>query len=228
MLVNTGGIANVSSVGPGTEHAAGDTGPGNGLIDLVCRDRLAERFDVDGRLASTGRIRTSLLAALLSDPYFALPLPKSTGREYFSRAWLETRARTAGIDLGSCSTEDLLATITELTAVSIAETVGALPPAPVHVTGGGAKNRTLMARLSAHLPERELRTGPIGGVDPDAKEAFLMALIGYLSAHGLPASLPHTTGATSSAVLGSLTPPTSFSFASRATMPRRLTVEVLS
>ncbi len=216
--INIGGIANATmcipqTVGTRKEPAlrAGDTGPGNGLIDAAAAERTGTACDTDGALAAAGQVHAPLLAALLSDPYFALPFPKSTGREYFSPAWLAARAGGAHVDLGSLCTEDLLATLTELTVRALADTLtreaGHEPQARLHVTGGGAHNPTLMARIKSLLPACTVETGPVGGLDPDIKEAFLMALIGYFSAHGLPGALPDATGAHSPAVLGQLTPP---------------------
>lgn len=229
VLVNIGGIANFSAVGPVSAPRAGDTGPGNALMDAVCQARTGDPFDADGRRAASGSVIPELLHAMLQDPYFSLPFPKSTGREYFSPAWLEQVALGTDITLTESCTNDVLATLAELSAVSIAEAVAPEDPkAPIHLTGGGARNRFLVERIRHHLAGRDVRTGPVHNVDPDSKEAFLMALIGYLSVHGLPSSIPSTTGAHSRAVLGSLTPPTAFAHASRAVLPRRLTVEVSS
>lgn len=226
ILVNIGGIANLTVLMPEADPLACDTGPGNGLIDLVAAERTDLPYDPDGRGAASGSVIPALLEECARDPYFALPMPKSTGREYFSMTWLQNIAKSAGVTIAACATNDVLATLTELSARTIADAVGNLNiNAPLHVTGGGARNLQLMARLRTHLPHIDIRTGPIGGIDPDAKEAFLMALIGYLSIHGIPASLPSTTGARESALLGSLTPPITFANLPRVENPRRLTVE---
>lgn len=216
--VNIGGIANATMCFPATvgtagipKLRAGDTGPGNGLIDAVAAERTGTACDTDGALAKAGNVHEQLLQALLADPYFALPFPKSTGREYFSPTWLAARAREAHVDLAALSTEDVLATLTELTARALADALTreaqAEPQMRLHITGGGAHNPTLMTRIAKLLPACTVETGPLGGLDPDIKEAFLMALIGYFSAHGLPGALTDATGAYSPAVLGQLTPP---------------------
>lgn len=254
-FVNIGGIANLTVVpacstaegthalteaphpatGPtsvplplGAGIIAGDTGPGNALIDAAVFTRTGHVVDEGGALAASGKIHGPLLEALLADPYFTLGFPKSTGREHFGPALLQETARQIGLELDDLPTPDLLATLTELTARSIALAIQDAAPehTPIHLTGGGAKNTHLVSRLTTLLHPREVRTGPVGGIDPDTKEAVLMALIGYLSASGLSAALPSATGARVPALLGSLTPATGLAARQTpTTLPRHLTVE---
>lgn len=228
-FVNIGGIANLTAVSAlGAGIIAGDTGPGNALIDAAALARTGHPVDEGGALAASGQIHGPLLTALLADPYFARGFPKSTGRERFGPALVDEAARRIDLVLDDLPAPDLLATLTELTARSIARAIQDAAPghAEVHLTGGGAKNTHLVSRLTALLHPRAVRTGRIGGVDPDAKEAVLMALIGYLSASGLPAALPSATGAHTPALLGSLTPATGLAARQTpTTLPHHLTVE---
>jgi anhydro-N-acetylmuramic acid kinase len=215
-LQNIGGIANLTFV-PATEGAppgppsalAFDTGPGNCLIDeavLVLSDG-ARRYDEGGAWARRGAPDEMLLTAWLGDPYFALPPPKSTGREYFSRDYarrLVAEARASGL-----RDADTVATITAFTARSIALACRRLLPAPpdeLLVSGGGAHNQQLMAMLAAELPEVAVRRFDELGLRGDAKEAVGFALLGYHTLHGWPGNLPGATGAAHAAPLGSLTP----------------------
>ena len=230
--LNIGGIANVTLVGEVEAPVTGwDTGPGNCLIDLTARQLTDEPFDRDGALGAAGTVDQAALRALLDDPYFAAKAPKSTGRELFDATYGPRKLASVRPDLTG---PDLVATLTELTAVTIAEgllTVAQSIPADrrnggdaaaepqrevrrVVVSGGGAHNPTLLARLRAYLPDGcELLTADQLGMPIDAKEAYLFALLGFLSAHGV-AGTPkgvqrrRSTGARRAAVLGSLTPPT--------------------
>lgn len=198
--LNLGGIANVTVVGTGT-ICCGDIGPANCLLDAVARRDLGQPCDENGRVAASGAVCDDALAALLTEPYLARPLPKSTGRELFHEDWLDARLPHA------LSTADLLATLTEFTAITIAETLAAGPPVQrLVVSGGGTRNPYLMDRIAASVgvpvvPSDEL------GLPSQAKEAVLFALLGWLSAHGLPGVAPGASGASHPTVLGSLTPP---------------------
>jgi anhydro-N-acetylmuramic acid kinase len=186
-----------------------DTGPGNCLIDEVVWALSGGRlsFDDGGAWARAGAPDEALLAAWLEEPYFALEPPKSTGRERFSRAYaarLLAEARECG--LGDA---DIVATVTALTARSIARAYERfLPAAPdeVLVSGGGARNQALMAMLAAALPGARVRPFDALGLPGDAKEAVGFALLGYYTLHGWPGNLPRCTGAARPVVLGSLTP----------------------
>ena len=230
--LNIGGIANVTLVGEVEAPVTGwDTGPGNCLIDLAAHELTGEPFDRDGALGAAGTVDQAALRALLDDPYFAARAPKSTGRELFDATYVPRKLASVRPDLTG---PDLVATLTELTAVTIAEgllSVAQAVPADrrpggdataepqrevrrVVVSGGGAHNPTLLARLRAYLPVGcELLTADQLGMPIDAKEAYLFALLGFLSAHGVAgtakgAQRRRSTGARRAAVLGSLTPPT--------------------
>lgn len=199
--LNLGGIANVTLVGPDRSPVCGDTGPANCLLDSAAYDA-GLRADVDGRLALAGRVDQDALVTLLADPYYARTLPKSTGREYFHPRYVSDL-------LGDRAPRgpDLFATLVELSARTVADALAAQPPVRrVVVSGGGVHNPALMARLSALLPAPVVTSDTLG-LPADAKEGYLFALLGYLSAHGLPGTVPGVTGATRATVLGSLTPP---------------------
>ncbi len=190
--LNLGGIANVTVVAPGRPVVGYDVGPANALLDAVAQRYLGEPYDRDGRVAATGRVRPELLDRLLADPYFALPPPKSTGKERFHLGYLP-----AGSGLPP---EDLLATLVELTARTVTDALRRHGVTEVYASGGGVRNRTLMARLGGPRTTADL------GVPPAAKEAYAFALLGWLSWHGLPGALPSVTGASRAAVLGRWTP----------------------
>ncbi|MDN4613710.1 anhydro-N-acetylmuramic acid kinase [Leifsonia sp. F6_8S_P_1B] len=206
--VNLGGIANVQVVAPGGTAVAFDSGPANGLIDaVVARATGGERTqDTDGRLAHAGRVREALLGALLTHPYFSAAPPKSTGRETFDLAVVDRALAASGL---RPSTEDLIATLTALTARTVADAVLAVGPAPAMLiaSGGGVHNPALMRALEAALAPHDTSvvTSDALGVPADHKESLLFALVGWLSWHGVPAELPGTP-AGRARVLGRLTP----------------------
>jgi anhydro-N-acetylmuramic acid kinase len=213
-LQNIGGIGNVTRVPPrGSAEPvfAFDTGPGNALIDAVVELATDGRaaFDRDGRLAARGEVDEALLAELLRHPYFAAQPPKSTGREEFGRPFV-ARLVEAVRPEGDRDWLDLAATLTELTARSIAEAYRRwLLPRGVDeavITGGGARNPTLVARIRALLDPLPVLDGAALGIDADAKEAVAFALLAWAHLRGIPANEPGATGAAGPRVLGSYTP----------------------
>jgi anhydro-N-acetylmuramic acid kinase len=213
-LQNIGGIANVTRVPPRGEAGgvfAFDTGPGNALMDaaveLATDGRLG--YDRDGVLARRGVVDEALLAELLRHPYFAAPPPKSTGREEFGRPFV-ARLVEAVRPEGDQDWMDLVATLTELTARSIAQAYQRwLLPRGLDeavVTGGGARNPALMERLRQLLAPLPLLDAAGLGIEPDAKEAMAFALLAWAHLRGIPANVPEATGARGPRVLGSFTP----------------------
>lgn len=200
--LNLGGIANVTIVGTPAGPVTGDTGPANCLLDAAA-NTLGLARDDDGGLAAAGRVDDAALARLLNDPYYARPLPKSTGRERFHAGYvvelLGEHAPTG---------PDLFATLAELTARTVADVIGAHDVRRLVVSGGGVDNPTLMARVRALTGLAPLRSDDLG-LPAAAKEAYLMTLIGWLSWHGLPGvalgPAGPVTGARHAAVLGSFT-----------------------
>ncbi len=200
--LNLGGIANLTVVGPGHVRAW-DTGPASCLLDLAAHQVTggAQRYDTGGLLADAGTVRSDLLDRLLATPYLALPPPKSTGREMFSQAFLDDALR----GLPPPSGPDLLATLTELTARSVAAAVPGEVDEVV-ASGGGVRNPALMAALARALGGRTLSTSAAHGIEPDAKEVVMWALLGFLTWHGLAGTVPGGTGASGPRVLGRITP----------------------
>jgi len=217
VAVNIGGIANATVVrGPGDPVVAWDTGPGNCLLDAAVRDLTGEPYDRDGALAAAGTVDPAALDRLLAEPYYRGPVPRSSGRELFDAGYV---ARTLGGDAPTGA--DLAATLVELTARTIADQLAEYRPDRVLVSGGGAHHPVLARRLAALLPG--VATSDAAGLPVDAKEAYLFALLGFLSVAGLPGTATgpggrRTTGARRPAVLGSLTPPTPHPL-TRTTMP---------
>lgn len=213
-LQNIGGIGNVSWIPPrgSTEPvAAFDTGPGNALIDAAVEMATAGKssFDRDGELAAKGHVDEKLVTELLAHPYFSQAPPKSTGREEFGRPFVR-RLVEATQPEGDQDWLDLIATLTELTARSIAEAYErwVIPRgvAEVVLTGGGARNPTLVSRIRALLDPLPVSDGASLGIDPEFKEALAFAILGWAHLHGIPANLPSATGAAGPRVLGSFTP----------------------
>lgn len=216
VILNIGGIANVTYLpadAAATDVMAYDTGPGNLLIDAFAR-RISggtETCDRNGTRAARGRIDRDWLATLLADPFFRAPPPKTTGRERYGpvqgrQLWQTAEDRRLAPD-------DRLATVTALTAHSIAHSMQThLPALPdrVMVGGGGAHNRTLMQMLQSVLdpiPVLPLSTRTIGG---DAREAVAFAVLGHETLHGRPGNLPGCTGARQATVLGQIAPGRNF------------------
>ncbi len=178
-----------------------DLGPANALIDAAAWHACGQPYDHDGRLAASGRVDPDLLAALLAEPFYALPPPKTTGKELFHLPYLEsflTNRRLEG--------DDIVATVTALTAEVVAAEVKRHTIDTVVASGGGCANPTLMAMLRANLDGVTLVTSDAIGCPPEAKEAIAFALLGYYTAHGLPATIPSCTGARAPRILGSITP----------------------
>lgn len=207
--LNIGGIANLTALPAGISNndvVAYDTGPGNMLIDAFVQQRTngIARYDEGGSFASAGRADDAALAAMLGDPYFALPAPKSTGRERFGAQFLTEHAS----HLDALSLEDGCATLAELTAATIADAIARerLDRARVLVGGGGAKNAALMARLQARLPETSVERVDVLGIPADAKEAVAFAILGYETLRERAANVPRATGASRSVALGAIAP----------------------
>ncbi|MFJ3925255.1 anhydro-N-acetylmuramic acid kinase [Streptomyces sp. NPDC090022] len=203
--LNIGGIANVTVLRPTGAAVAFDTGPGNALMDAAVHELTGGRLDhdADGVLAGAGRVHEPLLERLLAEPYYGLPVPRTTGKELFHRGYLHT----ALTDFPGLAPSDLVATLTRLTARTVADALRPLGPTEVIASGGGTRNPVLMAMLRAELPgTTALLTSDALGLPGAAKEAYAFAVLGHLSLHGLPGTAPECTGARGARILGSLTP----------------------
>jgi anhydro-N-acetylmuramic acid kinase len=201
VALNLGGIANLTVAPADSGPLAFDTGPANALIDAAVRDWTGGQrsYDADGALAAAGQVDHLLLEQLLAEPYYAQPAPKTTGKELFHAGYL--RART-----GQTRGPDLIATLTALTARTVADAVRSVGGTEVIASGGGVRNPVLMSMLGAALGDIVVRRSGELGLPPDAKEAYAFAVLGFLTAHGLPGTVPSCTGARHPSVLGSITP----------------------
>lgn len=206
VLLNLGGIANLTVLPAGEAPAlAFDTGPANIVADALALRLTGWPVDLDGALALAGTPDEALLGRLLADPFFALAPPKSTGREHFGAAYVERLVAE-----GPARAEDLLATAVALTARAVADAVRRFArPAPSRViaSGGGVRNPALVRMLADALAPVPLETTASYGLDPDAKEAVLFALLAHEWAGGIRTGLPAVTGASRPAFQGSLTLP---------------------
>ena len=201
VVLNLGGIANITVLDAHGDVLGFDTGPANGLLDAWCLRHRGEAFDRDGAFAASGTVDTPLLEALLADPYFALAPPKSTGREHFHLSWLATHPHLANL-----SPADVQATLLELTARSVSEAITQQTPpsADVLVCGGGTHNHRLMQRLAELLAPRVVSSTAAHGIDPDFLEATAFAWLARQRLLGLPGNLPAVTGARGARVLGAI------------------------
>jgi anhydro-N-acetylmuramic acid kinase len=206
-IVNIGGISNITWLRPGQAVLGYDCGPGNTLMDAWIREQRGLPFDAAGLWATQGHPDPDLLERLRSDPFFALPAPKTTGPEYFSRSWL-------AVHLGAQATAgreaDVQATLTEFTAGIIADAVllgrPAAQPCEVLVCGGGVRNDELMRRLRARLKDIPVaETGSLG-LPADQVEAAAFAWLARQTLHARAGNLPEVTGAAGPRILGCIIP----------------------
>jgi anhydro-N-acetylmuramic acid kinase len=205
VVVNIGGIANVTLLpNAAAESVRGfDTGPGNGLMNEWAELQIGQPFDRDGIWAASGTVDETLLEQWLREPYFALPPPKSTGRDQFHLAWARRYAEIEGRD-----TAIVQSTLCELTAATIANEVLSHAPGTrrLLVCGGGTRNPELMRRLGARLPGILIETTDQHGLASEWIEASAFAWLAARSLAGLPGNIPAVTGASQAAVLGGIYP----------------------
>jgi anhydro-N-acetylmuramic acid kinase len=209
-LLNLGGIANVTVVGEQIEEVfAFDTGPANMPLDESVRILTGgrEHFDRDGRTAAKGRVDENLLQKLLSHPYLKLPPPKTTGREAFGADFVLPLLRAKGGKTGV----DVLATLTAFTAHAVKQAFldfvePRARPTEIVVSGGGVHNLTLMGHLKRLFAKEKVMSLADAGIDPDAKEALIFAVLANETVHGIPNNVPGATGARWPTVLGKVTP----------------------
>lgn len=202
IICNIGGIANLTCLAVNGPVSGFDSGPGNVLMDAWISRHKQTRFDRDGAWAATGSVIAPLLATWLANPYFGLAPPKSTGRETFSPQLL---ART---ELDGYAPVDVQATLSMLTAASIADAAlrwGGHAQA-MYICGGGAHNAHLLSQIRSRLPQMEVATTAMLGIDPDWVEALGFAWLAYRTVCGLPGNIPAVTGAHGERVLGAMYP----------------------
>ncbi|MBA3928054.1 MAG: anhydro-N-acetylmuramic acid kinase [Xanthomonas sp.] len=201
--LNLGGIANFTLLPIKGGVRGFDTGPANALMDAWCERHSGQPYDAGGAFAASGNVDAPLLARLLAEPWFALPPPKSTGREQFHLDWLQARLGDAVV-----APADLQATLLELTARTVADALQMTQPDTrrVLVCGGGVRNPVLMARLAAYLPQAVVESTAAHGLDPDYVEAMGFAWLARETLAGRPGNLPAVTGAAGPRILGVVYP----------------------
>lgn len=197
VVANIGGIANVTLLPSDGEICGFDTGPGNGLLDMWIQKHLQKNYDKNGEWAAQGKVNQKLLEAMMSDSYFKLSAPKSTGREYFNLEWLEK------FSVDSISSVDVQATLVELTAKTL---VDALPHSTkeLFICGGGAHNDFLMSRIHANAKNISVDSTEKLGVHPDWVEAMAFAWLAKQTLEGKPGNIPKVTGARNATILGAI------------------------
>ncbi|OQP74168.1 anhydro-N-acetylmuramic acid kinase [Xanthomonas phaseoli pv. syngonii LMG 9055] len=202
-VLNLGGIGNLTLIPRDGAVLGFDTGPANALLDSWCQRHHGTPFDAEGAFAASGRVDAALLQALLADPWFALPPPKSTGREQFHLDWAVQAMGSARLEAA-----DVQATLLELTAASVADALLRLQPTTrrVLVCGGGVRNPVLLARLAARLPGMVVESSARYGLDPDYLEAMGFAWLAAELLAGRAANLPSVTGAAGPRLLGAIYP----------------------
>ena len=200
--LNLGGIANFTLLPANGAVRGFDTGPANGLMDAWCLRHSGQAYDTGGGFAAQGRIDEALLARLLDEPWFALPPPKSTGRDQFHLAWMESKLR------GDEAPADVQATLLALSVRTIADALRAAQPHTQRVIacGGGVHNPLLMAALAAAMPGSVVESSAMHGLDPDFVEAMAFAWLARETLAGRPGNLPAVTGAAGPRVLGAIYP----------------------
>jgi anhydro-N-acetylmuramic acid kinase len=198
VILNLGGIANITILARGKEVSGFDTGPANRLLDAWISRHRGKAFDEHGGWASTGRTDATLLNRLLAEPYLALPPPKSTGRELFNMPWLLEK-----LGPEERRPEDVQATLLEYTAATVADAVRRhAPGASLYACGGGAHNSALLAELARRLSPARVATTAALGLDPDYVEAIAFAWFAHRTLAGLPSNAPSVTGARGARILG--------------------------
>lgn len=214
VLQNIGGIGNLTAIpsgAPPDQLLAFDTGPGNMVIDALMARLFEKRYDRDGRVAARGRVIESVVQTSLRDPYFRKNPPKSAGREQFGAAYAAAFMRACNKAGGNA--QDAVATATALTAESIAlafsrfvQSLVAKSPVDFILSGGGARNRTLVNMLRQRLEPRGCKVMPTDatGIPSQAKEAIAFALLAWQTWHRLPGNVPAATGASRPVILGEI------------------------
>lgn len=203
LVLNIGGISNLSVLGANGSVLGFDCGPGNALMDHWCQQHTGQPFDKDGAWAATGQVLPDLLAALLQEPYLHKP-PKSTGRDLFNPAWLATHLQP----FAQTAAADVQATLTEFTASASAICANSYPnnSKTLAVCGGGALNGQLMLRLQAACPSLQVVATDALGLPALQVEAAAFAWLARQALQGAPGNLPSVTGAAGTRVLGAVYP----------------------
>lgn len=206
LVLNLGGIANLSVLRGAQDVLGFDCGPGNALMDLWCRQHRGEPFDRDGAWAASGRVLPAVMKSMLTEPFFALAPPKSTGRDLFHAEWLRTHLTVHP----PAAPADVMATISELTARTSSDAASpfAATARELLVCGGGVHNGHLMRRIGTMLPQLQVSSTATRGAAPDQIEALAFAWLARAHVLRRPGNLPSVTGAYAPRVLGAMHPAT--------------------
>ena len=204
VIVNIGGIANLTDLPTDGKIIGFDCGPGNMLLDTWCATHSEHAFDDNGAWAASGKVIPELLSTLLQSPYFQQHPPKSTGRDLFNRAWLQPFLRV------EYASQDVQATLMQLTVQSISQAIKdyCVGAQEIFVCGGGARNGALMNALSRAFAENTLPVAPTDtlGVAAEQVEALAFAWLARQTLHGKSGNLPAVTGAHHPCILGAIYP----------------------
>ena len=214
VVLNIGGISNISVLDPESEIIGYDVSVGNALMDSWIEKHLGKRYDKNAEWAKTGEVISELLAEMLNEPFLQLPPPKSTGRELFNLAWLEKQfanltAKSPASSVANFKLEDIQYTLAEFTAQSITRELSQWKNEPnkvLLVCGGGARNPLLMERFNVLLPDWHVGTTNDYGVDVDYVEAAAFAWLAFQRMENLPSNMPSVTGASQAVSLGAIFP----------------------
>ena len=208
VALNLGGIANITALPAASESILGfDTGPANALMDAWVQHAFREPFDQSGTRAASGTCIPALLGTLLADPYLDREPPKSTGKETYNLAYIQRNCRKAGV-AADVAAADVLATLAEFTAASIAGALARWGPASgdLVTAGGGRLNRHLMSRIAHHAETFHVTKSDDHGIHGDHLEAAAFAWLAHRTLEGLPGNAPDVTGAKEPRVLGAIHP----------------------
>jgi anhydro-N-acetylmuramic acid kinase len=204
VVLNGGGIANITAMRPGQDTYGFDTGPANVLMDGWCTAKTGRPYDDKGQWARSGKVLDGLLTTMLQEPYLQLPHPKSTGRELFHMQWLQ--ACTTGSACQSPADADVMRTLLEFTVRTVADAVAPVDATggELFVCGGAAMNDFFMQCLADALPQWAVQSTAARGIAPDQVEAIAFASFARRTVLGQPGNLPSVTGASRPCVLGAL------------------------
>jgi len=200
VIINIGGISNITSLAPNTKVMGFDCGPGNLLMDSWCQRHLETTYDKNGKWADSGKVIPELLEKLMSFKFFSAPPPKSTGREMFNLAWLENYLS------GNEKPEDVQATLLQLTSTAITNAILAWFPdtTEIYLCGGGARNKALSSKIQISLPGKKVAPTDALGANADWLEAFAFAWLAKQAIQRVPSSLPSVTSAKGERILGAV------------------------
>lgn len=201
VVVNIGGMANITWLPAKGAVIGFDTGPGNVLMDLWSLEHLNQPYDRDGSWAASGNVERDLLLQFLKESFFSKPFPKSTGREHFNRVWLEKYLANFS---DRFTPANIQATLLQLTVVTVSDAIKALggTAKEVFVCGGGGFNRQLLSNLQKSLPDCKVDTTATCGIDPQWIEAMAFAWLAKQTMDHRPGNLRAVTGANREVILG--------------------------